>query len=485
MRPSKLTCATTLLLLGLAAGLAPAAAAQQQQGGDRRSASDPIRIPYERYTLPNGLTVILAVDRATPTVTVDAWYHVGSKNEAAGRSGFAHLFEHVMFTGSGHVPYGVHDRMTEGVGGNNNGSTSHDRTNYFQNIPSNYLETILWIEADRMGFLLNALDSAKFVAQRDIVQNERRQGVDNQPYGRAHEIMLAAMFPAGHQYSWPVIGSMKDLLVAPLEDVKSFFRQYYAPNNATIAIVGDFEPAQAKRLVARYFADIPRGKRIERPNVAQITLAAERRLLYEDRVQVPRLYLRWPTVGLKHDDRFALDVLGSILAGPRTARLTKALVYDRQSAAFVSAGNAPQEDAGFFTVTVTPRPGHTLASLEATVDSLIERFKADGPTADELKRATAGAEYNFVSSLESNFGKAEALLTGSVFFNDPGYFRRALAKIQAVTPADVKRVANKYLVPGRVVLSVVPTGKPELGSKPEASTKVTQSATNSQVTEVK
>src|SRR5918992_2042238 len=347
-------------LLSLAVGFTPDATAQQQQGGGRRGGSDPIRIPYERYTLPNGLTVIMSVNRATPTVTVDLWYHVGSKNEVAGRSGFAHLFEHVMFTGSGHVPYGMHDRMTEGVGGNNNGSTNHDRTNYFENIPSNYLETALWMEADRMGFLLDALDSAKFVAQRDIVQNERRQGVDNQPYGRAHEIMLGAMFPAGHPYSWDVIGSMRDLLVAPLDDVKSFFRQYYAPNNATIAIVGDFDPAQAKRWVARYFGDIPRGPRIDRPNVAPVTLAAERRLLYEDRVQVPRLYVRWPAVGLKHDDRYPLQVLGSILAGPRTARLTKALVYDRQSAATVFAGFAPNEDVGQFMVVITPRPGHTL-----------------------------------------------------------------------------------------------------------------------------
>jgi zinc protease len=240
---------------------------------------------------------------------------------------------------------------------------------------------------------------------------------------------------------------------------------------------------QAKQWVARYFGDIPRGPRIDRPNASPVTLAAERRLLYEDRVQVPRLYLRWPTVGLKHDDRYALQVLGSILAGPRTARLTKVLVYDRQSAAFVSAGNIPNEDVGFFAVTVTPRPGHTLASIEATVDSLIERFKAEGPTADELKRATAGAEYNFVSGLESNFGKAEALLSGSVYMNDPGYFRRALTKIQSVTPADVKRVANKYLTPGRVVLSIVPVGKPELGSKPEASTRV--SSTTSQSTEAK
>jgi zinc protease len=288
------------------------------------------------------------------------------------------------------------------------------------------------------------------------------------------------MYPAGHPYSWSVIGSMSDLLVAPLEDVKSFFRQYYAPNNATIAIVGDFDPAQAKQWVARYFGDIPRGKPIERPKAAPVTVAAERRLLYEDRVQVPRLYLRWPAVGLKHDDRFPLQVLGTILAGPRTARLTKALVYDRQSAATVSAFFSPSENVGHFEVNVTPRPDHTLGSIEATVDSLIEQFKTEGPTADELKRATAGAEYSFVSGLESNLGKAEALLQGSVFFGDPGYFRRALAKIKAVTAADVKRVANKYLTPGRVVLSIVPLGKPELGSKPEASTRVNPTTTTSQ-----
>ena len=471
MRPPNLSRPVVAALVGIAAALAPAAA-QEQQGGNRRSGSDPIRIPYERYTLPNGLTVILAQNRATPTVTVDLWYHVGSKNEAAGRSGFAHLFEHVMFTGSGNVPYGMHDRMTEGVGGNNNGSTNHDRTNYFENIPSNYLETALWMEADRMGFLLDALDSAKFVAQRDIVQNERRQGVDNQPYGRANEIMLAAMYPAGHPYSWDVIGSMNDLLVAPLEDVKSFFRQYYAPNNATMAIVGDFDPVQTKQWVARYFADIPRGKAIERPNAQPVTLAGERRLLYEDRVQVPRLYLRWPTVGVKHDDRFPLQVLTSILAGPRTARLTKTLVYDQQSAATVVAVLTPSESVGHFSVVVTPRPGNSLSSIEATVDSVLTRLKEEGPTADELKRATAGAEYGFVSNLESNFGKAETLLQGSVFFGDPGYFRRALPKIQSVTAADVKRVANKYLTAGRVVLSVVPQGRPELGSKPDASTKV-------------
>src|SRR3982750_2073033 len=297
--------------------LVTTAAAQQ------RSAS--INIPFERYVLPNGLTVLLSQDRSTPTVEVNVWYHVGSKNEAPGRTGFAHLFEHVMFTGSGHVPYGTHDRLTEGVGGSNNGTTSNDRTTYYETVPSNYLESALWLEADRMGFLLDPLDLAKLNAQRDLVKNERGQRVDNQPYGRAGEILTHAMYPAGHPYSWDVIGSMADLSAASEEDVKDFFRLYYAPNNAFLAIVGDFDAAQAKAWVTKYFGDIPRGKPTTRPKVEPVTLQAEKRLVYEDRVQVPRLYLDWPTIGENNDDRFALDVLATILAGPRTARGPEAL----------------------------------------------------------------------------------------------------------------------------------------------------------------
>src|SRR5687768_14228343 len=287
------------VLLALATTLAPAAAAQ---GPRAAAATNDITIPFERYTLPNGLTVILSPDRSTPQVTVDVWYHVGSKNEVPGRTGFAHLFEHVMFTGSGHVPYGLHDRLTEGVGGGNNGSTTNDRTNYFENVPSNYLETALWLESDRMGFLLDKLDSAKFVAQRDIVQNERRQGVDNQPYGRAGEITTTALYPESNPYSWPIVGYLSDLQAASVEDVKEFFRLYYAPTNATLTIVGDFDPAQAKALVTKYFGDLPRGKAITRPTVTMPKLTAPKRLVYEDRVQVPRLYMRWPTVDMKNAD---------------------------------------------------------------------------------------------------------------------------------------------------------------------------------------
>jgi zinc protease len=457
-----------LLGLSLSAALAFPALAQAQR-------RDAINIPFERYTLPNGLNVILSVDRTIPQVAVDVWYHVGSKNEVPGRTGFAHMFEHVMFTGSGHVPYGVHDRLTEGVGGNNNGSTSNDRTNYFENVPSNYVESALWLESDRMGFLLDQLDEAKFVAQRDIVQNERRQGIDNQPYGRAFEILTAATLPDANPYSWPVVGYMADLQKATVEDVKQFFRLYYAPSNATLSIVGDMDPAKVKAWVTRYFGDLPKGAPITRPTIPPVSVSTEQRLVFEDRVQVPRLYLAWPAPGEDNDDTYTLDFLAEILSGPRTARITKALVYDQQSAASVSAFNDTNEQLGAFVIIITPRPGHTLTELEASTDSILARLRRDGPTADEMQRTAAGLEFDFVSALESNLGKAEILTSGLVFHGDAAYYRTQYTKLKAVTAAEVQRVANHYLGAGRAVLSIVPEGKPDLASNPESSRKVTVS----------
>jgi zinc protease len=431
-----------------------------------------INIPFEKYTLPNGLTVIHAIDRSTPTVSVNMWYHVGSKNEVPGRTGFAHLFEHVMFTGSGNVPYGLHDKLTNGVGGSNNGTTNNDRTSYYETVPSNYLESAIWLEADRMGYLLDALDIAKLNAQRDIVKNERRQAVDNQPYGRAGEIISAALYPATNPYSWDVIGSMADLSAASEEDVKNFFRLYYAPNNAVMSIVGDFDPAQAKAWAAKYFGDIPRGKAIERPAVAPVVLASGKRLAYEDRVPQPQLYITWPTVGMKSDDRYALEILGGILAGPRTARLTKALVYEQQAAATISARQSTNEDAGEFAIIVAPRGGHTLTELEDAIDAIIERLKAEGPTADEIKGTTAGEDLAFLNGLQSNLGKSNQLANGEGYFGDPAHFKIDYEKRRSVTPADVKRVAGRYLTKGRIILSVVPVGKIDLASKPAESQKV-------------
>ena len=467
--PQTVLAAGLVLLPVLPALPAPAAA----QGAVAEATA--LDIPFELVTLPNGLNVILSEDHTVPQVVVDVWYHVGSKNEEPGRTGFAHMFEHVMFTGSGHVPYGLHDRLTEGVGGFNNGSTNNDRTNYFESVPSNYLETALWLESDRMGFLLDKLDAEKFVAQRDIVQNERRQGVDNQPYGRANEIMTAALYPDSNPYSWPVIGYMADLRAATLDDVKDFFRLYYAPSNATIAIVGDFDPAQAKAWVERYFGDLPAGQPITRPTVTPPTVTDERRLTFEDRVQVPRLYLRWPSVGEDHEDAAALSYLGDILAGSRTARLTKALVYDQESAADVRAYNYSRENAGDFSITITPRPGHSLTALEAATDSILDRLRRDGPTAEEMARAAAGLEFQFVSALQSNLGKAEILNAGLVFHGDAGHFRTEYQAMKDVTADDVQRVANRYLGAGRVVLSVVPEGQPDAAARPNASATVTVS----------
>ena len=439
-------------------------------------AKNQINIPFEKYTLPNGLTVILSQDKSAPTVAVLVAYHVGSKNEVLGRTGFAHLFEHVMFTGSGHVPYGLHDRLTEGVGGGNNGGTNSDVTFYYETIPANYLETALWLESDRMGWLLDKLDTAKYNAQRSIVQQERKQRVDNQPFGRVGEIMSSHMYPATHPYSWSTIGHLADLQAAPIDAVKDFFRQYYSPNNATVAIVGDFESGQAKALVRKYFGDTQRGKAISRPIIAPTTLTGEQRLTFVDSAvsAAPRVFISWPTVSERSDDKYALSSLGSILSGSRTARLTKELVYDRQLAAAVTAGQSTSEDIGTFNVSITPRPNISLTQLEMIADSIIERIKRDGPTADEVTRAKAGDELDFISGLESNLNKAFNLAGNEAFFGDPARgFKVDYPKQQAVTAADIRRVANKYLTKGRIVLSVVPAGQIDKASKAAESTVIT------------
>ncbi|HEX4684716.1 MAG TPA: pitrilysin family protein [Gemmatimonadaceae bacterium] len=463
-----LLCASVALVP--AAAVAPAIA--------QTSSAAAIRIPFEKYSLPNGLTVVLSPDHSTPTVAVEVIYHVGSKNEVPGHTGFAHMFEHVMFTGSGHVPYGMHDRYTEGVGGTNNGQTYFDWTRYWETDPSNYLEHTLWLESDRMGYLLDSLNEAKFKAQREIVQNERRQSYDNQPNGRDNEVIGLTMYPGSHPYSWPTIGSMSDLKGATVEDVKNFFRVYYAPNNATLVIVGDFDPATTKGLISKYFADLPRGKSIVRPTIAPARLTEEKRITLEDRVQIPRLTIAWPSVGANSEDQPALDVLSDILGGSRTARITKALVYDRQAAANIAVFQNPAEDVGQFQLIAIPRPGHTLAELETVADSIIGAIKRDGPTAEELARVKAGQQAQFISGLQSNLGKAFQLAQDQTFFNDPSHTLRVeYPRTQAVTAADVKRVANKYLGQGRVVLSNVPLGKTELASHADRSKVVTDPLT--------
>jgi zinc protease len=417
----------------------------------------------ERYTLDNGLTVILHEDRSTPMVAVNVWYLVGSGDEQPGRTGFAHLFEHVMFMGSQHVPVGAFDQWLEAAGANNNGSTNRDRTNYFEWMPSNALPLALWLEADRMGWLLPTMDQPKLDVQRDVVKNERRQSYDNVPYGRAFETILAALFPAGHPYSWPTIGSMADLSAAALEDVKQFFRTYYAPNNATLAVAGDFNRDSVKVWIQRYFGEIPRGPTMPaRPTPREVTIPKDTFLVLEDKVQLPRLYYSWPSAKAFHADDASLDLLAYVLAGDKNSRLYKRLVYEMQVAQDVSAFQISGRLDGMFGVTVTPKPGQSPARMAQLVNEEIRKLSAQGITERELARAQNTYRAQFLDQLASVNGKADQLNFYDYFAGTPDYVRQDAARYTAVTAADVQRVARDYLGKPKVVLTVVPEGKVEL-----------------------
>ena len=417
------------------------------------------RIPFEKYTLPNGLEVILHQDHTTPMIAVDTWYHVGSGDEKPGHTGFAHLFEHLMFMGSQHVPTGQFDQLLEAAGANNNGSTTEDRTNYYETMPSNALPLALYLDSDRMGFLLPALDSAKVDLQRDVVKNERRQRVDNVPYGKSDETILAALYPKGHPYSWPVIGSMADLSAATLTDVKNFFRTYYAPNNATLVIAGDFNVDSAKAFVKHYFGDIPRGPQIpSRPSPAPVVIPRDTFLVLQDRVQLPRVYYTWPSVkNFAHDDA-ALNVLASVLADGKNSRLYKRLVYDMQIAQDVNAYQNGEHLAGYFQIIVTPRKGIAPARIDSLVREELIKLQKDGITARELARVQNSTRSDFLRSLATDLGKAELLNQYNYFVGDPDYVQRDAARYDAVTRAAVQRVARMYLGKPKVVLTVVPDG---------------------------
>jgi zinc protease len=438
-----------LALLGMAA---PPLAAQQ------------LRVPYETFTLPNGLQVIVHEDRSVPVVVVNTWYHVGSGDERTGRTGFAHLFEHLMFMGSQHVPTGRFDQLLEAAGADNNGSTTEDRTNYYESGPSNAAELMLYLDADRMGFLLPELTTEKVDIQRGVVQNERRQSYDNRPYGTAEENILSRLFPPGHPYSWPVIGSLTDLQAASIEDVRNFFRANYAPNNATIAIAGAITPAEARRLVEKWFGDIPRGTAEPSRNTpAPFTLGADVYQTMEDRVQLPRVYNAWHTVRSFADDDAALSVLADILAGGRSSRLYRRLVYDTQIATQVTSYEDALKMDGSLRIYATARPGHDLGELQREIDAQVRILADSGPTAREVQRVQNQTEAQFLGSMETVLGKANQLNEYQYFVGTPDYFQQDLERYRRVTPADVQRVARQYLANAhRVVLSVVPQGKPEL-----------------------
>mgnify|MGYP001558705570 CR=1 FL=1 len=423
-----------------------------------------LKVPVETFTLPNGLRVVVHEDHSVPLVAVNIWYHVGSGREVKGRSGFAHLFEHMLFQGSAHVGDDKHFAIVQEAGGTLNGSTNTDRTNYFELVPANFLETALWLESDRMGFLLQALTQAKLDNQRDVVKNERRQNYENRPYGMTSIRGGELLYPADHPYHWPTIGYQEDLTAASLDDVKNFFSQWYNPNNACLVIAGDVKAADAKRLATRYFADLPAGPKPAPFTVKPVVLDADQREVIEDRVTLPQISLAWHTVPLWAPDDPALDVAAEILAQGKSSRLYQRLVYREQSAQNVSAFQFSRELAGSFMMSAQAREGFNLTQMETAIMEEVARLAKNGPTEDEMTRARNGAEARSVYALQTLLGKADRINSYMTFRGTPDLFNQELENVRKVTAADVKRVAQTYLTRPHVILSTVPNGKKELAA---------------------
>jgi zinc protease len=406
------------------------------------------------------------VDHSTPIVAVNVWYHVGSKNEVPGRTGFAHLFEHLMFEGSQHHDSGYFHPL-QGAGASLNGSTNADRTNYWEVVPTNALELALWMESDRMAFLLPALTEAKFSNQRDVVLNERRQNYENRPYGLAPMAMLAALFPPDHPYHWTTIGEIADLQDVQLDEVRQFFSTYYHPGNASLALAGDIDADEALALARRYFEEIPTGPPVAPVTPLPVRLDRDQRLFLEDRVELPRLYLSWLSSAMFADGDADLDLAVDILANGKTSRLYKRLVFDQRIATDVAAAQNSREVGGFVQVAATAAPGHSLEDIDKVISDEVARLALEGPTDDEIERGRVQAEAQFIFRLQTvgGFGgKSDQLNAYNVFLDDPAFFDRDLARYRAVTKASVGEAMARYLDHDRrVALSVVPRGRTSLG----------------------
>jgi zinc protease len=423
-----------------------------------------MNIPFTQFTLDNGLRVILHEDHRLPMVAVNLWYHVGSKNEQLGRTGFAHLFEHLMFEGSQHYDKGFFHPLQE-AGASLNGSTNPDRTNYWEVVPTNALELALWMESDRMGYLLPALTEQKFENQRDVVLNERRQNYENRPYGLAMMAITAVLFPGAHPYHWLTIGETADLKAATFGEVRAFFQTYYHPANASLVVAGDISPDAALERVRAYFGDIPPGP-APAPLIAHASMESEVRLVLEDRVELPRLYLSWHSPAVFTLGDAEMDLLSDLIANGKVSRLYRALVYERRIATEVMAFQNSRELAGFWQIVATAAPGHTLAEVDTAIDEELSALLNDGPTADEVERGRVQAEAQFVFRLQTlgGFGgKSDQLNAYSVFLDDPGFFGRDLARYEQVTARSLLSAAQQHLRRDRrVALSVVPMGRQEL-----------------------
>jgi zinc protease len=430
-------------------------------------------IPFTKHTLNNGLDVVVHEDHGVPIVAVNVWYHVGSKNEVPGRTGFAHLFEHLMFEGSEHYDRGYFQPLQQ-AGAALNGSTNADRTNYWEVVPTNALDLAMWMESDRMGYLLPALTDEKFENQRDVVLNERRQNYENRPYGMAGMAIVEALFPPEHPYHWLTIGAADDLKAARIDDVRAFFQRYYHPRNASLALAGDVDAATGIRLAERYFGDIPAGPAAA-PIVAHVgdRPAGEVRLVLEDRVELPRLYLAWHSPALFADGDAELDLVADLLASGKTSRLYRALVYEQRVATEVAASQNSRELGSFFQIVATAAPGRPLADVERAIARELATFAERGPTPAELERSLAQAEAHFLFRLQTvgGFGgKSDQLNAYNTFLGDPGFFERDLQRYRDATRDSLRLAASTHLLTSkRVVLSVVPRGRVGLvieGSRP-------------------
>jgi len=446
-------------LIAMLSLVTPPAAVPAAPAATAATAPDLPQIAFEKYTLANGLEVILHEDRRMPEIAVDVWYKVGGRDEAPGRTGFAHLFEHVMFQGTKHIAEDKHFEYLQKAGASSvNGSTSHDRTNYYEVVPSNQLELALWLESERMGFLLDRTGFKETVDnQRDVVKNERRQRYENRPAGLISKVLLEALYPPDHPYYHQVIGSMEDLTAASVDDVKAFFRTYYAPGNATLVIAGDFDRAKTKQLVEQYFGPIPAGEPITRRPAPAVRLTAVKRIAMEAKIQQPQLYVTYPTPpNFAPGDR-ELDLLGIAMAGGKSSRLYKRLVYDMKIAQSVTAAQQSQLLSSSFEITASPMPGHTLDEILAVIDEEIAAVQAKPLEPVELDRAKNQLESDTVRSLESLLARAERLQSYNYLVGDPGFVTDDLRRYRAVDAAAVQRVAQQYLKKdARVVVTIDP-----------------------------
>jgi zinc protease len=422
-----------------------------------------IVIPYEKYVLPNGLTLIVHEDHSDPVIHVDVTYHVGSAREEIGKSGFAHFFEHMMFQGSDHVADEQHIKMISDAGGQMNGSTNRDRTNYFETVPSNHLEKMLWLEADRMGWLLDAVTQKKFEIQRSTVKNERGQSYDNRPYGLAAETSSRYLYPYGHPYSWMTIGYVEDLNRVDVNDLKNFFMRWYGPNNATLTIGGDVKPAEVVKLVEKYFGNIPRGPEVSPVQVPSPVVTTDRyATLVDNYAKSPRLYITYPTVPNFHKDMPALDCLAEILGQGKTSVLYQTVVK-KQLALVANVFHSNSELAGEFQITMTPMQGKNLADLEKLYRAALDSFEKRGVTDEDLRKFKGTYESGLINGLQSVSGKVSQLASYQTFTGNPNKIAEELRDYNAITKEDVMRVYNQYIKgKGAVILSVVPKNQESL-----------------------